>query len=227
MMTTTTRKKKLSSGRQAAWKSLPPVPDEEALVARYVPLARRLAASFVVRSGGLADPMEAFSGAMLGLLEAVRGHDPSRGAILKTHVRNVIVCRILDSTRQGGGPISRGAWRRGFRRPLSLDALEQPDLVTPPVMPDAGPELRDEVKAVLRRLPCGRLRRAFALYHLDGLTCAEVGRELGVCESMISLALAEAALILTGDRKALCRAHRGPGTKKQPINDEEDERRTG
>lgn len=86
-------------------------------------------------------------------------------------------------------------WRRLEIERAYLDALaHQPQPLAP------SPEDRAlvlealyEIDAMLQRLS-ERARRAFLLAQLDGLTYAEIGRELGVSERMVKKYMAQAML---------------------------------
>lgn len=188
--------------KPAAWTELEPRPDEDALVRRYLPLCQYLAGR--VRPASARD--EALSGAMLGVLEAVRTHEEGRGESLKTRVNRLARCRMADRLRVAGA-LSRGEMRQRGEAPparLSLDAVPK-DLR--PARPDralAGVDLADEVRSrVLARLPNGRLRRVFALYHLGGLSMDEIALLIGRTASTVSHLLTEASLELTGDGRLL------------------------
>lgn len=86
-------------------------------------------------------------------------------------------------------------WRRQDIERAYLEALAlQPEAVTP------SPETREliletllAIDAMLQRLP-GKVREAFLLAQLEGLTYAAIGKHLGVSERMVKKYMAQAML---------------------------------
>ncbi|SEO83517.1 sigma-70 family RNA polymerase sigma factor [Aquisalimonas asiatica] len=86
-------------------------------------------------------------------------------------------------------------WRRRDIERAYQEALAQrPEPVTPsPEEHHLILEALYEIEAMFRTLP-GRVRRAFLLSVLDGLTYREIGNELGVSERMVKKYMAQAML---------------------------------
>lgn len=86
-------------------------------------------------------------------------------------------------------------WRRQDIERAYLEALaQQPEAVAP------SPEAREliletllAIDAMLQRLP-GKVRQAFLLAQLEGLTYAAIGERLGVSERMVKKYMAQAML---------------------------------
>lgn len=108
-----------------------PVPGEEQLLTSLLPLARRAAVAYARRSRGARSTDEAYSDALLALLEAIRLHDVARGPL---EVRAAVLARarIIDGVRKAC-MVPRRALRRGVQPPMPLDT----DVVDVRVLDDA------------------------------------------------------------------------------------------
>lgn len=178
------------------WLSLPLREDEAALVARYEPMARCVVRRFVAHVGeqaGVCDADEAFSGAMMGVWEAVRTWKDGKGAKLSAYVYRLAHARMLDALRGKGGIMDRyGRLRIRLLADHAPDGWDGDREATPPGLAKCCPMLEavdedDAAEALLALVPPGRLRRVFRRYHLDGLRLHEIGAEEGMCESNVSL----------------------------------------
>lgn len=176
-----------------------PVVNEAAVVEEYLELAHKQARWAVYRSGGSIDESDALSGALLGLLRAVRTYDPTRGVTLRSYATLMIRLTITDSLRELG--IHRAAWRRGNRPPCQLYSTDSDTISNTTPFDDGGLENREEVDALLRRIPSIRLQRVFSMYHLEYMTLKQIGREIGISEARVGHLLTRAGKILTGGRR--------------------------
>jgi RNA polymerase sigma factor for flagellar operon FliA len=74
--------------------------DESELILRYASVIERSARSIVARSGGLASIEDLWSVGALGLLDAARRFDPSRGVRLETFLERRVRGAMLDELRR-------------------------------------------------------------------------------------------------------------------------------
>lgn len=74
--------------------------DDSELIVRYASVIERSARSIVARSGGLASAEDLWSVGALGLLEAARRFDPSRGVRLETFLERRVRGAMLDELRR-------------------------------------------------------------------------------------------------------------------------------
>lgn len=115
---------------------------------------------------------QAFQAGVIGLMNAIRLFDASRGVTFKTYAGIKIRWAIL---------IEAGLTRTGWARPeASIDSASpaQPHHVERLTAP-APVELPLELQELLDALPA-RERAALQLHRLDGLPLAQVGAQLGV-----------------------------------------------
>lgn len=203
----------------------PLTPEAQALAASHLELARKMARKFArrVRRPDLIDLFE--SNAYLGLCQAARSFDPSRGFRFATLAGRRILGALFDDARS----IRHG----GRRNPVKMHSIDRPildpgcshdfdphaigdrwrwgDLAPPdPAGSDGAAEAEleslDFVEALLRQLP-PQHREALRGLYLDasGGNGPRVGAKLGVGESRVCQVHREALrLIREGDLVVRC-----------------------
>ncbi len=156
--------------------------DQQDLAARYLPLARSLSQPFWRAWPSSYEEFD--SAACLGLVEAARTFDPTRGVKFGTFVRHRILGSLRDVQRGLMAPRPR---RRGKDTPAA----------NPP--PDVGAELEasDEVVSLLRQLPRRHAAACRGIY-LEAKTQNEVARDLGCSQSRLSVIHRESLAMLNG-----------------------------
>jgi RNA polymerase sigma factor (sigma-70 family) len=172
-----------------------PVPNEAALLAPLLPLARNLARSFALRIGKRHDLDVFEADALLALVEAIRTYRSDKGCSLRTWAYRVVRRRLLDESRSRQ---PRGARRQRTEHfipdtvHLSALAGEKESRVEPADDWDrlAVVDDRDELEPVLRALS-PRERRFVEAYYLDGLLQAEIALREGVHHTLVSRVLKE------------------------------------
>ena len=180
------------------------------LAAKYLPAARRLAAQFA--SGRPVDWQSAFSGALLGLAEALHKYDPDRGYKFSALAQQVITGRIRDEARSEDRLARRHRLAiRQAQRAAELLAHElghQPtreeltaagvDLVDAPKIESIDADPFDGPRARARRNPSAfeeitgltaRERDLLVLRFVCGLDQAEIAERFGVSRSAVSQSL--------------------------------------
>jgi len=154
----------------------------------YAPFVRRVVQSVIERHGLYHDQEDYHQAGWLGLLDAARRYDPSRGARFETYAGIRIRGAVIDESRRRlGGP---RPWRQRELRPVTLISLEahvsqaranEPRSDEPE--PDEAAEwaeARDALARVLPELPCQE--RLVIEHQLAGETLSAIGARLGVSE---------------------------------------------
>lgn len=182
---------------------------QQALAARYVPLAHKIANQAARRRPALADEFE--GAAPLALCQAAATFRPGGGARFSTHATCRILGAIQDTYRQCLGV-------KGFRRrnlgsspavlslhfPIGHDDRGLPVPLGDTIPADEDPvgwglEYQDELAALARRLPLGPARVVRLLYgRADLSTVTAVAREIGGGKSWVSQLHGRAVEQLTG-----------------------------
>lgn len=175
-----------------------PVPGEAELVRSLMPQARRAAVTFAKRHP--CDFEEAYSDALLGLLHAVRSHDPARSPLgpwaeLKMKRAMLDGLRVRDHLarrhrREGGGPAAPlsldFALPGGGREVLARDVLASPE-------PPPGSALEEEEEAMRLLAPLGPSKRELLWRWLvEGKPQTEAAAAFNVGYSRASYLCAEA-----------------------------------
>lgn len=203
-MPKTTAQKKTAArhGRGRDPRMLTPAEGEAELVARHTAMAQKLAARFAARQVYPLGAGEAFSGAMEGVLEAVRTHDLAREDSYPLYKRcKALACRRMIDAARRSGHASRGEAAR--RRPPAAALCHDPvDAGDASAQRREALERADLVAWLLECLkPASRL--ALTLYYLDGLQLGEVARRLGVSISQACRLVKGALRHLRGGRRAV------------------------
>jgi RNA polymerase sigma factor for flagellar operon FliA len=167
----------------------------EALIQRYLPLARHFYAKFVARVPRNADRDPILSAADQGLWEAVERYDPQRGASFATFASRRIRGAMLDALRA-----MLGGRRKHWISFLSLDAAAHEDSDRETLVKDITGDERLARRTSLDQGFFAQLVRGLPfewqvvlyLYHAKGHTMREVGQVLHLSESRVSQIHSEA-----------------------------------
>lgn len=124
---------------------------------------------------------EMFSAGCLGIVDAARRFDPSRGLQFSTLAWHRITGAILDDRRRR---LKQVGYTRTYRQVAQFVPLDEHDAETPPNAFDRV--LRRERLELLRSAPLQRIDRRILLLLVRGWTMKRIGEEFGVCESRIS-----------------------------------------
>jgi len=120
--------------------------DIEARIASMLPLVRHMVADVATRVPRFVDREELVAAGMLGLTQAARSYDASRGVTFQAFARTRIRGAVLDELRSRD-PLSRGARRRANQLNAAALAL-QDSLGRPPTDAETASHLRMEVTTV-------------------------------------------------------------------------------
>ena len=143
--------------------------DRQALAARYLPLAVKLARPFGRSRPWLADDYE--SVACIALVRAAATYDPARARFM-TWAHRLIRLALLDLHR---------VETRRIEHVESLGGIDTPDPTTPQT---AALDEDDAFERLLRSLP-SRQREIARLIYRDGLNCTEVADLFDLSKSRI------------------------------------------
>ena len=129
------------------------------------------------------------SDALLGLFDAARTFDPSRGVELTTHIRALIDFEVVDGYRQRLGRTSKRSGRPGIRRTQSLeeDLVErgEPELGFDAVEDDTD-ELLAAIWAHFQMLTMTERAVMVAMY-AEGMSQTQVATARGVTVSAVCI----------------------------------------
>ena len=172
------------------------------LVEANVDLIHHHAASFAIRSIPYEDRWQ--DGA-LGLIEAARSWDASKGVSFRSYAWARVRGAMLDAERGGEGVlvrVPRPAWERmsdeeryrsqpnlrfrALRKVHDPRGQSSPDRDFTPASHVEEPELDLEAVSLAVERIGGTAAAVLRLYYWDGLTMAETGRRLGLSESRVS-----------------------------------------
>ncbi|MCW2601854.1 MAG: polymerase, sigma 28 subunit, SigD/FliA/WhiG [Frankiales bacterium] len=145
------------------------------------------------------------SDAMLGIAKAIAAHDPSKGVPLAAYAYLRARGEVMDGIRSRA-PVGRYAHAQGRtvddllpqqRPPISIELLTSTSDVPDPHATEALAHVDDALTApwLLEQLN-PQQRAAVIGYYWRGLTCKQIGVELGVTESRVSQLLKRAAQVL-------------------------------
>lgn len=159
--------------------------------AAHLGLARLVTQRLAPAWRGVLDREDAEGWAVVGLVEAARRYDPSRGLAFSTYAVRRASGTLLDAVRRARGGRHWGAYPQPLL--LSLSQLRTPDGATlADVLADPADELGEHVAALdgpwLRAALASLPERPRAVY--DGLargrTQHEIARAMGVSDSLVN-----------------------------------------
>jgi RNA polymerase sigma factor for flagellar operon FliA len=171
--------------------------------------------------------------ALIGLWEAAKKYDPSRGYKFKTYAFLRIIGAMQDENRSDEHIRSRSPYYRRDGNPVPqvvhISALSTDDENNPFawIGDDGKPPDWINREWLLSLLPCGQLRDVCERYYFDGFTMREIGEQLGVSESRVC------QLVNAGVKAARRRANRdllpppADGKKDKGIMDDQDDDKDG
>ena len=164
----------------------------------YAPLVRRVVQSMIERHHLHRDQEDYHQAGWLGLIDAARRYDPSRGAQFETYAGIRIRGAVIDESRrqlwgprpwrlerdrqERGDPVLRGRqWRP---RLVSLEDRDVDEPATEWAGPDEAAEWAEAREALAQALPeLPHQERLVMECQLAGETLAQIGARLGVSEA--------------------------------------------
>lgn len=136
-----------------------------------------------------ADYHELYSAGALGLMDAATRYDAGRGVAFGTFAGHRIRGAMLDELRASDVPVTwRRALKSGDKSSVAWHRAHLVDIAEDTPTPHdvaVWAERREMLWSAVARLPT-RLRRVMRWYYRDGVILREIGRRLGVTESMAS-----------------------------------------
>ena len=132
--------------------------DQNALVERYAPLVKRIGLHLLARLPSSVQLDDLLQAGMIGLLDAFRNYDGSKGASFETYAGIRIRGAMIDEIRSGDW-VPRSVHRNSRRISDAIDQVEQQlggDARDADVAQTMGVSL-DEYHTMLNEAACGRL----------------------------------------------------------------------
>ena len=190
-----------------------------AVVVRYAPLVKRIAHHLLLRMPASVQVDDLIQSGMMGLLEAAKKYDVSKGASFETYAGIRIRGSMLDEVRKGDWA-PRSVHRKSRKVAEAIKAIEartgkdakDPDIAKELEGDDSAIELaagelpgpcdglqRSTFKAHLAKAIDGlpdREKLVLALYYDEELNLKEIGEVIGVSESRVSQIHSQAAMRL-------------------------------
>jgi RNA polymerase sigma factor (sigma-70 family) len=164
--------------------------EQQALVVRHVPLAKKLARPFVRARRGHGDDL--VGAALLALCQAAGRFDPAVGTSLGQFCATRIRGALIDECER----IDRAGFKGRVPKGVTVEPLCDHDVIEtgPPAAEDLV-MLRDQVEVALARLD-ERYRRTLRLVFLAGLGVPAAAAELEVSRSRVYFVLGEVRRLL-------------------------------
>lgn len=177
--------------------------EQRELCSKHLKLARTMA---INRRSPFTSPEDRIQDACMGLIDAARDYDPSRGVVFAAYACRRILGAMIDAERERGTTIRtfRGRVPRRCYVASQADAEGKYDgrgsmpgesvlFVAPE--PAVTPGDRDAIDVALRSLP-DHQRYIVGRYYFSGKPQKQIGRELGLSESRVSQLLTDAEGVL-------------------------------
>ena len=132
--------------------------DQNALVERYAPLVKRIGLHLMARLPSSVQLDDLLQSGMIGLLDAAKNYDSSKGASFETYAGIRIRGAMIDEIRSGDW-VPRSVHRNSRRISDAIDVIEQRsgrDARDTDVASELGVTL-DDYHTMLNEAACGRL----------------------------------------------------------------------